>query len=171
MSSFASKLVGPMGLVILVCFFLPWMTVSCSGMEIISNATAFDIAQGIEAQGERTDPSPDLFLIVAGGVVMALAGARLWGSRSPVASVMALLGSALALGIWFYFRTSVMSDLDEGASQGIVFTLRWESGFWGTMVGAAVGVLASLLSFGSRSSGYSEIQNVVSAPFESGNGS
>ena len=159
MSSFASKLVGPMGLVVLVCFFLPWMTVSCSGMEIISDVTAFDIAQGIEAQGEQTDPSPDLFLILVGGAVMALAGARLWGSRSPAASVLALLGSGLALGIWFYFRTSTMSDIAEGASQGIVFTLRWEFGFWGTMVGALVGVLSSLLSFGSRSDGYGGIES------------
>lgn len=150
MSSFASKLIGPMGFTILVCFFLPWLTVSCGNMTIINDASGFEMAQGITIQGQQSESAPVLYIIAAAGLVMGLAGLVLWASHNPAASVVGLISALAVLVVWFLFRGRVTDEFALAAQQGMVFDLSWEMGFWGIFIGGAVGGLSSLLSFGKR---------------------
>ena len=156
MSNLASKLIGPAGLVILICFFLPWITVSCGGITAIDGASALDIAGGIKVENESMESTPELYLVLAGAIVMVAAGARLWGNRSGMASAAALLGTLLVLGIAYLFRAGVMEEIQKAASQGFVLQVQWEGGYWGAFTGGLAGAVASLLSFGRTSEAVSK---------------
>jgi len=150
MNAFMSKLISPAGLVAFICFFLPWITVSCGNMPVINNASAMELAQGITVNGQTNEGDPLLYLLLVGAAVLILAGMKLWNDRSGLASVGALLGSLLVIAIWFLFRKGLQDQVAQAAVQGMVLTHEWEIGFWGTFVGGVIGGIATLFSFGDR---------------------
>lgn len=150
MNTFMSKLISPAGLVALICFFLPWITVSCGNMPVITNASAMDLAVGITINGEPSEGNAALYLALVGAFVLILTGIKLWNTRSVLASIGTLIGSLLILGVWFLFRKGLQDGLAEAAAQGMMLIHEWEVGFWGTFVGGIVGGIAGLFSFGER---------------------
>ncbi|MEZ4867540.1 MAG: hypothetical protein R3C14_39805 [Caldilineaceae bacterium] len=150
MNTFMSKLISPAGLVTLICFFLPWITVSCGNMPVITNASAMELAQGITVNGQSQEGDPLLYLLLVGAIILLLAGMKLWNARSALASTGALLGSLLVVVIWFLFRKGLEEGLAQAAAQGMVLIHKWEIGFWGTLVSGLVGGIAALFSFGER---------------------
>lgn len=152
MNSLMGKLISPMGLVVFICFFLPWITISCGNMAMVTDVTAMEIANGITVGNQTQEGNPALYLLLVGAAVIFFAGIKLWSSRNSPAAVGALLGALLVLAIWFLFRKSVQDAINETATQGIVLTREWEMGFWGTFVGGVVGGIGALFGFGQTES-------------------
>jgi hypothetical protein len=152
MNTLMSKLLSPVGLVTFICFFLPWITVSCGDIPVVNNISAMELAQGITINGQTNEGDPVLYLLLLGAALLFWAGIKLWNARNGLASVGALLGSLLVLGIWFLFRKELQDGIDEAAAQGMILTNEWEIGFWGTLVSGIVGSIAALFSFGERES-------------------
>ncbi len=50
----SSLIAGPAGFIVLIFFFLPWITVSCSGQELIE-ASGLDLAQGVDDNDVQVD--------------------------------------------------------------------------------------------------------------------
>lgn len=150
MSTFMAKLISPMGLVVVICFFLPWITVSCGNIPVINDASAMDIAGGLTVNGETQDGNPMLYLSLVGGTILLVTGLGLWNAKNGPASIGAMLGALIVLGVWFLFRKNFQDGVSEAAAQGIVLTHEWKMGFWGTFIGGFVGGIGALLSFGER---------------------
>lgn len=143
-----SKLISPMGLVVLVCFFLPWMTASCGSIPIIQDVSGYDIASGFELEGQGKQSEPALFAIPVGAVLMLVAGLALWGGTNKGASAIALIGSLAVIAVWFLYRMGVEQNVDEASQQGVRIIIEWHEAFWGTIFAGAIGALAALVSFG-----------------------
>ncbi|MCB0128565.1 MAG: hypothetical protein KDE58_40145 [Caldilineaceae bacterium] len=150
MSTFMSKLISPMGLVVLICFFLPWITISCGNMPVINEASAMDIATGLTVNGQTQEGNSLLYLSLVGGAILVFTGLGLWNAKNSPASVGALIGAVIVLVVWFLFRKNLQDGVNEAAAQGFVLNHQWEMGFWGTFIGGVVGGIGALFSFGER---------------------
>jgi hypothetical protein len=136
-------------LLTLVCFFLPWITVSCNGSPMIT-VTGYDMAAGVDLGelGGRTDSDPLLFVIPA---VALIAGWFLLANGSPRGrGTIQFLGGVAGLVIlglkWFALQDNESSVDPELVRVDI------EYGAWGTIIGLALLILTGLSVSGGRSS-------------------
>lgn len=147
MSTLFSKLISPMGLVVLVCFFVPWLTVSCGSVPVLDDVSAFDLTQPRVLGSEQIDGTLELFAAPVGAVLLLVAGLVLWSRRSVLASIVALIGGAVALGIGVLFYLNVTNGLKEDPSMAQMIIVQWRVGFWGNLAASALGIIAALVSF------------------------
>lgn len=136
MSQFRGRfLSGPAALVVLLCFFLPWITVSCAG-EQLAQFTGYDLALGTMIGLEQIEGDP-LFLLVPLAALIAL-GLIIAGIKLDVSSrienggqIAAGLVALAALGYkWFEFGGEADQDLLMGA-----ISIDGAYGLWGTAIG------------------------------------
>jgi hypothetical protein len=129
-------------LVVLICFFLPWIFVSCSfGDQGLIKANAFEIATGNysdlrELEGLGTalggsgsssseDAYPSVFLILLFGLAgfVALRGDSLGSKAAMIAGILGLVGMLI-----FTLRAfQIRNDLMQGG-----MSMSFRTGYWGT---------------------------------------
>lgn len=115
---------------VLVCFFLPWLEVSCFGMR--EAASGFSLAR----EGER-----ELWLAPLAMLLVLLAGLVYSIRRSTLAifALVSMVGGGLSAWLMFRERAGI------GEGTGLV-SAHWTVWFW-LAAAASVGVAASALSF------------------------
>lgn len=109
------------GLVIL-CFFLPFATISCAGQNV--DLKAFDFVFGRSFSGQKIDPYPIAIILLL--ITIIGAGLYLWVNVNN-AMVSLVLG---ALGIVFVIilRSNITSDVNS-SDMGTV-TVQYDIGFY-----------------------------------------
>ena len=144
-------------LVVLVFFFLPWVTVSCGNQNFVT-VSGYELVVGAEISTgftvEKTEGDAAVFIIPAAALVagslLALALSGTLPTRGTAAGQI-LAAAAGLLIIWL--KWSQMSQ-DVRAQGGDVST---EAGFWFTIVGLGLIILGGVLTFMERSnSNYSD---------------
>jgi len=115
----------------LLCFFLPFATVSCSGEKLIT-LTGQQMATGTtieapslagESDKRKTDPNP----FAAVGMLCAVAGIGLSLLGRRLAAVPAAAGAAGAVSL-FLMRATMDSEIQR-QSVGMVISVSYEYGF------------------------------------------
>lgn len=135
----------PAASLIILFFFLPWVTVSCGGQEL-ATLSGMDLAAGPEVDTgfgvERAEGEPLLFLIplmalIGGGFALA----RKQGTGQGLAVIQAA-ASLIGVAILFLKWTSLSDNAREAGLQ-----VSGEFGLWGTAL-ALFGLLAGgLIAF------------------------
>ncbi|MFN3463431.1 MAG: hypothetical protein ACK4X1_05075 [Terricaulis sp.] len=107
-------------LVALLGFFLPWVTVSCSGTEILS-ATGWQLMTGdpqpagplegmADQRQQAEDSEPAIIIIAAFAVVLIGLGTSLF-TRAQTAAISMLVCAVLGIGISYYGVENMRSEL------------------------------------------------------------
>ncbi len=105
--------------VALLGFFLPWVTVSCSGTEIL-NATGWQLMTGdpqpagpLEnmSQGQQAEDAEPAVIIIAAFAVILIGLACSFFTRAQAAAVAMLATSVLGIGVSYYGVENMRSEL------------------------------------------------------------
>jgi len=124
-------------LVALLGFFLPWVTVSCSGTEILS-ATGWQLMTGdpqpagplegmADQRQQAEDSEPAIIIIAAFAVVLIGLGTSLM-TRTQTAAISMLVCAVLGIGISYYGVENMRSELrreiteSQGEQQSVADT-------------------------------------------------
>ena len=148
MSKIFARILSPLGVVIVVCFFLPWLTVSCGTVPVIDEASGMELANPFVIAGERYDGAGELYLVLAGGILVALAGLAFWVKRSALASTVCLLCGLAVVVFPLLLYQRMQAGLSEDEFAGGFINVVWEGGFWGSIIAGALTVVAALVSYG-----------------------
>jgi len=145
------KVASPGAIVVLVCFFLPWVFVSCYGQPI-AQFSGYELAAGPMIQGpfggaERADPTPILFGVPAVGLaVLAFAFMTTQRRRTNLLDKIGTPAFGLLTIVAMIF--GFLSDADglqELAQQGI--SIEFRIGFWGTLLGLLAVTMGGILNW------------------------
>jgi hypothetical protein len=111
-------------LVALLGFFLPWVTVSCSGTEIV-NATGWQLMTGdpqpagpLEgAEQQQTEDAEPAVIIIAAFAVILIGFVTSLFTRRQVAAVNILVCAVLGIGISYYGVENMRAELRREISE------------------------------------------------------
>lgn len=144
------KVTGPSGLAALVCFFLPWIMVSCEGQPVAS-FSGWQLATGGTVQTpfgpQTTNPSFDMLLVLLGTIAAVVMVALVYQSRMALrrAAVVVLgaagLGLALLLLKLVTTSSQVASQAEQQGAMGVSLDVQFQMGYW-LVVLAHLGMLA-----------------------------
>lgn len=146
------KLASPGALVALVCFFLPWMFVSCMGQPV-AEFNGMELAVGPQINtvmgSQRADAAPLLFLIPLVSLVI-LVLAILAGRRRRVNwldKLVTFLLGLLALSTTMLLPLALGSspEIQQAREVGVAVELRL--GFWGTALGLLLTVVGGVMNW------------------------
>ena len=120
---------------VLICFFLPWLQVSCMGIK--DSASGFDLAR---------DGEGSLWLVPVLMVVVLLAGllSSIWHRNPALFSFAGIVGGGFSAYLIFHrhFRTG---------SPGSLIAAQWTVWFWLGFVSAIVVTVSSFFFYLRRS--------------------
>jgi hypothetical protein len=133
------KIASPGAIVVLVCFFLPWVFVSCYGQPI-AQFSGYELASGPMIQGpfggaERADPTLSLFGVpIVGAIVLTLAYMATKRQHMQLLDKLGVvaLGLLTLVAVVFSFLSNA-EEVQQLANEGILIDFR--IGFWGTLLG------------------------------------
>lgn len=141
-----NKIVGTAASIAVICFFLPWVLVSCGGQPVAS-INGWQLAAGGSVNtGYVSQPIPDspvLFLVLLAALVALATVYLVYKDQLEArrAAVMATISGAVALFTLFIRLSGAQSQTSMGVS------VQLEVGFWGTVlahVGIIVGAVLDL---------------------------
>ena len=129
------KIASPAAALIIVCFFLPWVMVSCSGQQL-AEFSGWELATGPEINTgfgvERADATPTAFLIPLFAIAILVLAWRS-SQKQHLSGVdrygLIVLGALPLILMWIQF----LGAQSEAASQG--FRMESRIGWWGTVIG------------------------------------
>jgi hypothetical protein len=148
----------------LLAFFLPWMTVSCSGQQL-ATGTGFQLLLGKLEQVGDTPPqnSGELNLWLALAVAMILIGLGVsFAKFTRQLALIPLITSALALlGVWLgtskYSKSALLAeasksrgDRDIGHTADSMIQIDWHFGFWLTLAMLVVAAAMAWLAYSGK---------------------
>lgn len=157
----------------LLGFVLPWVTVSCSGTEILT-ATGIQLMTGdpqpagpLEGQQANTEDAEPAVAVILACVVIALGLAASFLPKARMAAAALLIGGLGGAGAAYYSVQNMQSEMTReineaqseaasdsgglidaaGMSQAVAGAIRVEEeeGYWLTLGGALIGALFGLL--------------------------
>lgn len=143
--SIGRVLTGPIALLILLCFFLPWITVSCNSQPV-AQFSGYELAAGGEINtgfgAQPVEGDPAVFVapgaaLLSLGLLLGLTAARL---PKVVAGIGQLLGSIAGLAILLI----KWNQLNENAAAN-GFEVSGEFGLWAAGFGLIVLVIGAVL--------------------------
>ncbi|MGQ0533071.1 MAG: hypothetical protein ACT4OF_10340 [Caulobacteraceae bacterium] len=112
-------------LVALLGFFLPWVTVSCSGTEILT-ATGWQLMtgdpqpagplEGMSGQRQTEDAEPSVIIIAAFSVILIGLVCSLL-TRTQAAAITMLVTCVLGIGVSYYGLENMRSELRREISE------------------------------------------------------
>ena len=130
---------------VVISFFLPWITVSCSSLYSVS-FTGYELAAGKQIGGESVQGDQYVWLILVSALVslvLVIASVE-WWLDEPLPSLGQLASAGIALLIVFLKWLDMRSQIEEA----VIANTHTELGLWGTLAGllfVAVGGLWNLL--------------------------
>ena len=126
------SLLGSGGALLLVTFFMPWISVSCSGQELVRFSGA-DLASGPNFQGRHSGGDVLLYLVPLAAIAALACAIYLFsrGSSSPSVRGVAFILAAAAVIPMLLKWISIQTDLSKQSSQtGGLLTTGTLGGFW-----------------------------------------
>jgi hypothetical protein len=131
-----NKIIGPAGIVALVCFFMPWVLVSCENQPVASFtgmqlAAGGRVGSGLGAQPLRG--SPELFLVLfaaAGCIALVYLAYR---GRMAVRRAAAFAIGLAALSLLLMFAKFAGAP-GQTSQMGAAVKLDLQYGFWGSVL-------------------------------------
>lgn len=130
----------------ILCFFMPWILVSCGGQTTKVNgwdlASGTVIGSGFSAQQIEGKPILFLVLLAALGVLALAYFAFKRGSLTPVMDGYGLIAlGAVPLLILFILFSGAK---DQAAQQGVY--LEYQIGLWGVVIGYIAAIAGGVLN-------------------------
>jgi hypothetical protein len=122
------EILGIPPVIILICFFLPWFTVSCSGGFAGVSVTGYEAATGNVEGAEDEDTDGDLYLFAA--PLAALAGLGLVFAQRLFREgyIAAGVGGLIVHGVYYL---QLQGDIDDARQMsGEIINVSWEIGWW-----------------------------------------
>ena len=136
-SSFISR---PAAIVIVICFFLPFITLSCSGSGV--QMSGYDMATGIDVYSQQV-PGDVLYFVFPVLGIIALGGSFLRVGEARITYfVTSLVGLGFMLERTLYWQRTVT---DTSRQQGVLITLTYEIGWWLMLFGYLAILLAGFI--------------------------
>lgn len=130
----------------ILCFFLPWILVSCGGQTAKVNgwdlASGTVIGSGFGAQQIEGKPILFLVLLAAFGVLFLAYTAFKRGSLTPTMDGYGLI--ALGVVPLLILFISFSGAKDQAAQQGIY--IEYQVGLWGTVLGYIAAIAGGVLN-------------------------
>lgn len=132
-----NKIIGSAGVAALVCFFLPWVTISCQD-QMVASLSGWNLAAGgmVEtALGPQViDGTPLLFLVLLGalGCLMVVYRTRQGWLAMRKAAFMALGFAGVSLLILFAKFFGAQGQISREAEMDVQIHLQY--GLWGTLL-------------------------------------
>jgi hypothetical protein len=153
MLSKGSKIIGPAATVALVCFFLPWILVSCGGQPVAS-FSGWQLAAGGNVQtgfgAQPVEGSPELFLILLAALGCLALVYFVYQRQIAIRTVAyTAIGSA---GLSLLILLAKFSGAQSRAAE-VGITAQLQYGFWGTVLGnvaVIIGAVLDLMEGGSQ---------------------
>jgi hypothetical protein len=141
---------GPAAIIVLLAFFMPWVTISCEGSGIDETVSGYDLTQDQSEEGVEQEGDVQLFLIpLAALVVLGAVWMRYQGQlKEAVASRVYLAAGAIGLLIQLLKYFSLQSDLndaEEEVGQGVI-EMSYRYGWWLTALALIAIIAASFVS-------------------------
>ncbi len=130
----------------ILCFFLPWMMVSCGGQ--ITEVNGWDLASGtvvgsgFAAQQIEGQPILYLVLLAAFGVLALAYFAFKRGSLTPVMDGYGLIALGAVPLLILFFQFSGVKD--QAAQQGVY--IEYQFGLWGIVIGYIAAIAGGVLN-------------------------
>lgn len=144
------KLSPAVFVLIILCFFLPFVNLSCGGQTIMS-LSGFQLITGAKVspadnlfggfkqeefdEKERVDPQPMAIL----AFIMALAGLGLSFIKRKKLAIITVIVSALGLIFLILLKVNMDGESDLGAQY--IITLDYQFGYWFSLLLFAAGVV------------------------------
>lgn len=126
MNNTKGKVSPALFILVIICFLLPFVDLSCSGQSFTING--FDFITGTSVAGEKLPPNP--LAIVA--ITMALIGATLFfwkNSRTQIAqAVVGIIGFITLVAMKITFERKIMGEAD------IPIQIEWRLGYYLAML-------------------------------------
>ncbi|MHB8621090.1 MAG: hypothetical protein ACYDAG_16230 [Chloroflexota bacterium] len=141
------SLLGSGGGLLLIAFFMPWISVSCSGNEVVRFSGA-DLASGPSFQGRHSGGDVLLYLVPLAAVAAVACAIYLFSRTSPLPVVrgLAFLLAALALIPIALKWVSIQSEVSKQSSQtGSLLVVSTLGGFWLALLSCALIAAAGVL--------------------------
>lgn len=133
-----NKISGSGALTAVVCFFLPWVLVSC-GSNQVRNFTGWELAAGTTINNGWTVQSvsgtPELFFVLAAGLAVLTLIYFSWKNQQvyKYQGVGLVILGIIPLGIIFWQFNSLQNEV---ASQSLsTIQVNYQLGFWGVILG------------------------------------
>jgi hypothetical protein len=122
--------------IVVICFFLPWVSVSCAGRQVVS-LTGGEIATGSYSEVQAY---PAVFLLPLIGAIgfIAINGKR----ESSIISI--IVGGLGCVGLLILM--SSIGSMKNQTSSGGVLEINYEIGIWGQWVGNIIQIGLGYLS-------------------------
>lgn len=165
MFSKGSRIMGPAAALVLLCFFLPWITVSCAGQPVAS-LSGMELATGTQLPTGENTSSPQLFLVPIAALVVLSIILMMYQRRITVrvgalgAIIVSLIG---LLPIVLEFITSRSSNV--AGDFGSMITITPQIGLWGVILAnlaIVAGAVVDLMDY--REGSVQEYQYPASIP-------
>lgn len=130
------------GILIAIAFFMPWITVSCGGVEVTTDG--YSLATGDYAQENDLESSQEdaaytyLFVVPLVGLAALGIGVLLHNKGiSPLdAGALLLILALVGFAAQGYFYYEMHSDLEEAQQEvSSVIALSYEYGWWFSLLG------------------------------------
>ncbi|MEA4924002.1 MAG: FHA domain-containing protein [Syntrophomonadaceae bacterium] len=110
---------------ILICFVLPFVNISCSGQELL-NLSGYDLMSGMKYQGETIDPIP-LAIFIFG---IAIAGLILAFIKKRFGYILCILTA----GLGFISTLILKFGIDAKIAEERYLRAEWGSGYYLTLI-------------------------------------
>jgi excisionase family DNA binding protein len=155
MKPLSSVIAGPAAVVVVLAFFLPWITISLSGMSELSDDTSgYDLAKGPD------DDDDDIYLwaipLIAGSVLVAafLRSSAIFDKAMTVGwYVLAGVGGLAAQFAEYQSIQSDLSDFEKMFGEGVI-EISYEIGWWLSLAGLGAFFVAAFLANQEENIGY-----------------
>lgn len=127
---------------VLICFFLPWITVSCGSNQVVT-LSGYDLAAGKELMfGERLEADIVMFMVPFAAMVAAY---YVFGSGSPKQRGRSQIVSGIA-GIGVLGLKWILMESNQAELGTELITVSYEAGLWGTASGLILILIAGRLA-------------------------
>lgn len=134
-----NKIIGSSAGVVLVCFFLPWILISCEG-QTVATFSGWDLAVGGAVQTTFIDQpvlgSPMLFLVLMAAIACLILVGLVFVRLLPLAvGTYAASGLAMLGLLVLVFKLITAQPLVDQPGIPVKIDIHYQYGLWGTILG------------------------------------
>jgi len=133
--------------VVLICFFLPWITVSCSEQEI-ATMSGLDLAVGtdIDLGVGKEEVEPDLIIFIVPLAALVVMGLVLLSAVDLFPGSLTAAGQVAAASIGLLVLAYKWLDSRGGTPESDLVSFSPEIGLWGVVVGLIAIIVGATIS-------------------------
>ena len=133
--------------IVLICFFLPWITVSCSEQEI-ATMSGLDLAVGtdIDLGVGKEEVEPDLIIFIVPLAALVVMGLVLLSAVDLFPGSLTAAGQVAAASIGLLVLAYKWLDSRGGTPESDLVSFSPEIGLWGVVVGLIAIIVGATIS-------------------------